>query len=241
MKKLIQLLLIITCIASCLPEPNSTRNNETEKSVNPLDSILGEKIINEETRDLQEENFSVLKNISRKNLESHSSNYDVESVSEDFYVLNQHKFYSQARLFSILLKIDNKKTVAYLVKKDFKIIDHFKDKEGLTVLYGNFGNRYKQGERNNEVELIRFDNELNEVWNYAPKSSIASLEALEIENKNTFTKVNINVISGCDICKSKFELKIDNEGNCISAVETGRQNSTISFERSTIKEIFKIP
>ena len=124
---------------------------------------------------------------------------------------------------------------------DFQIIHQASDADGLFILLGNFGNYNRFWKTSNEIQLIRLDNNLNELWSYQPNANLFPLEAKEITIENDTINVTVNVITGCHVCFNKFELKIDHQGNCLTAVETGRQNSLTTIKKENIKKLFKTP
>jgi len=208
---------------------------------NPLDSILGDKLINEEVGEIRKNNFSDLLQLSKDDLLYKSSLYDVSELGEDFFILNQKRFYSEARLFSVLLKVEQENVVNYQVFNDFQIIDKSINSKGLFLLLGNFGNYNKFWKTNNEVLLIRFDHDLNQLWTYTPNSDQLPLEAVKIEFQDDYVIVTVNIITGCHICYNTFDIKIDNQGKCFYAVQIGEQNSSVVLNEETIDKVFIIP
>lgn len=240
--KLTYYLVSIIFIYSCSPEPKVDSENITPPtSSNPMDSILGEKVINEALGEIRKSNFSDLLQLSKDDLLNKSNLYDVSELGDDFFILNQRRFYSEARLFSVLLKVEQENVVNYKVFNDFKIMDKSISSKDLFLLLGNFGNFNKFWKTDNEVQLIRFDNDLNQLWTYTLNSDQFPLEATKIKCLNDHVTVTINIITGCHICYNTFEIKIDNQGNCLSAIQIGEQNSSVVLSEETIDKIFKIP
>jgi hypothetical protein len=232
--------LTIAFISSCSSDLASEKKVQGLNSNNPLDSIVGEKLVDESSGAIRKDNFSDFLDISKQNLIQKTKLFDVSKISSHFYSINQSKTYKTARSFSVILKIKNDSICKYYVKNDFQIIDHIKHSKGLTSLFGNFGNYSRHWKTNNEIELIRFDNNLNQLWVYAPSSNKFPLEAIEVEDRGDFVRAEIDVVTGCHECTNTFELRIDSLGNCFSAVEIDKTNSSITLSTNTIDEIFKI-
>ena len=239
--KLVYFLVTIVFLTSCLSEPNLENKVKTTQTIFTLDSIFGDKLITENQDEIRQNNFLYFLKITKENLVDNSALYNVTPIGPDFYIVNQKQTYSKARSFSALLKIKEEIVSKYEIVNDFQIIDQLNDLKGLFILFGNFGNYSKYWKTNNEIQLIRFDNSLNQLWVYAPLSTQFPLEAIEIKSKNDYTIVTVNVITGCHICTNTFELKIDSLGNCFSAIEIHKTNSTVSLDKQTVTEIFKIP
>lgn len=240
--KQIYFLIITVFMISCMSKSKDDTTPPVKAQINnPLDLILGEKLLNESSGDTRQNNFSDFFNISRENLIQESDLYSVTSLDKGFFIINQKRTYLSARSFSVLLKTEDKHIVKYHVMNDFQIIDQFQNDSTLFILYGNFGNYSEYWETNNDIQFTKFDKNLEPKWTYIPKSNQFPLEGIRIEEKNGYTNVIINVMVGCHICSHTYELKIDNHGNCFSANEIFKSNlSSPSIDENIIDDIFKI-
>ena len=213
-------------------------NPDTAYQENPLDLVLGDKVINEALSEFRENNYSDFTQVSKKDLGQHSLLYNVASMGDGFFAINQKKQYSHARRFSGILQSGREKVKKYVVVNDFEIIDQQRDTEGMTVLYGNFGNVNTFWKTNNEVRLIRYDHELNEVWRFMPKSDPFPIEGLNIGSHGEQTTIHVNVLVGCHICGYTLKLGIDDSGKCISLCEVQRNGVPKELDKKLILDMF---
>ncbi|MBI1286951.1 MAG: hypothetical protein GC178_05170 [Flavobacteriales bacterium] len=231
--------MLLVAFSSCSPKQLNT-NDGTAKTTNPLDLILGDKLLELGSGEIRENNFQDVLTLSKQNLSDSSSLYDVYTEDSVFYFVNQRKMYSAARLFSMVLKVEGQNVAKFRAVDDFKVADMSSDTKGVTVLFGNFGFYGEHWKTDNEVQLVRFDNNLNEVWRYTPISSRFPMEGLKIFSQDGYTSVWINLITGCHICVNTYEVKVDSLGKCISAIEVDRNNSDVTIRKSLVDEVFQL-
>lgn len=112
---------IILSILSILSCPN--HSNDSKRNANLIDNILGDKLLNEETKEIRNNNFEDFRLLTKDNLRNGSVLYEISEIKPGFYSLNQKKMYLNARLFSAILKIDSQKVVNYKILDDFQVID----------------------------------------------------------------------------------------------------------------------
>ncbi|MGB0869914.1 MAG: hypothetical protein ACPGSD_09975 [Flavobacteriales bacterium] len=238
-KKVLYVIFTILLIYSCSNSSNDIEQKIINTSIiNPLDKILGEKLLNDSTKEIRAGNFESLKNLTKKNIQEESLLYKLSEIKKGYYKLNQKKFYSNARLFSAILKVDSERVVNYRIESDFKIVDESYDTKAIYLLKGNFGYNNKFWKINSEIQLVKLDHYLNQLYVYKPNSKKFPLEAMELEVQKDYLNVVVNVITGCHICFNTFELKIDKNGTCISAIEISKQNSSVVLDKKTIEGIF---
>lgn len=219
-------------------EEENTGSIKLNIDPNPLDSILGEKILSSNPDKKREANFSKLYSISEDNLKQSSKLYDAFQLGAEYYVINQKKMYSEARLFSLLVQVKNNKIINYKAINDFKIVDQINDSNGLTILLDNFENQNNYWKTNNEIQIIQFDKELNQKWSYSPNSNEFPLEALKIKTQANNVELTVNLITGCSICTNIYKLIIDNKGKCLSVKELYKTNSDLTLDSLTLNRIF---
>lgn len=238
--KPVYFLIAIFFIAACSSASQSNSQIEETKAINPLDKILGDKLVNEKSGEIRQNNFIDFLSISSEDLLRHSDLYEVTPVGAAFYLIHQKKMYTKARTFSAILKVDGENIVKYHVMDDFNIVDYMSHSKGLSILYGNFGNYNEYWKTSNDIQLVRFDNNLNQQWRYAPKSDIFPLKAIEITNQYDYTSATIDLVTGCHVCTNTFVVKIDGLGNCFSAVEIFKTNSSAKIDKQSITKIFVV-
>lgn len=232
------LMLIVQGCNSSNSSPESTSPAKSSQTTNPLDSIRGEKIINQKTGEVRPSNFDNFYSITELDLNSPSLLYTAEDFGSDFKILRQRKIYLEARNFNVILKIKNGLASKFKVINDSYIIDKTEDSTGLNVLLGDEDNQNKHWKSKNQIQLVRLDKDLSQVWQYTAKSKGYPLRALGLKKENKHFVATIEVITGCSMCTKTFELTIDEKGNCISAFETANDHSNVKLDSSFIIETF---
>lgn len=227
-------LILIFVLTSCSFEDINEGGIDFPIKINPLDSILGDKVINDEPREIRLNNFQDFYEITREDLGLTSKLYSITEIGSDCYLINQKKKYSEARNFTVLVKVNDKKISKYQVVNDFQTIDFINDNSGFSILLGNFGLYNEYWKPNNQIKVINFDFDLTEIWSYTSTSDDFPIEGLEIDHH----AVKVNVITGCHICTNTFELKLNQSGKCISASQIYSTNSSTIFTKEMSSNIF---
>ena len=236
--KAFYLLLLLVSAVSCSSQPE-TKNSIVEGfNGNPLDLILGDKMIDEKTKAIRSNNFENLLALTRFDLEKHSELYSLKNLADDFTLLTQKKTYSEARNFDIILKLEKESVSKYFVLNDSRIEGEYQDSSTLYILTGDIENHNVYWKTENKICLLKFDDQLNQFSKYTAKSNLYPLEAVSLRNENNQLIATVEVITGCHICTNTFELKFNETGNCTSAVEIAKTNSNVELDSAFISSTF---
>lgn len=235
MKIGISFLTILLFVVIC---KNFTDPREIEVYDNPLDTILGEKWRNEKC--IRRANFPEILNKSATDLNRSSKVYSINKIHSNFYFLRHKKKFAESKTYSLIVKINKNKIVAYKAINDyhlFKVIFH---KEKLYYLADDF----REGsliERPNYGYVIGcLDTQLNEKWKIEQKSKIRPFEAASFSIKNDTISANVNVIVGCSICYKTANHQIGLDGKVISIEDVGGMNSQDEIPVELIKKKLKL-
>jgi hypothetical protein len=137
---------------------------EQEVFKNPLDLILGEKVLDNGT--LRKDNFDSILQIKASFLSDSSEIYKIEQLNANLFLLVRKKSYFNTRNYSLFVKIKGNTIVNYYSTTDFSA------NSKNTVLSGNriylLSNDFNSGSSNWKssymVRLTCFDLDFNEIW-----------------------------------------------------------------------------
>lgn len=190
----------------------------------PLDTILGEKILNVETGEKRDDNFTSLLSLKKHQLQIESALYNIKQLDSNHFVLSQKKDYAEVRNFNILIKTDDSNVVSYLVFNDLLISDIKQDSTNWILLLSDLYQTNKYWKSEQQIKIIKLDSNFNQVWHFT-KNSSGPLFGQSVEvNSNTYS-FNIEVITGCSICFTLAQLVLSKDGQVLSVKSIGRQNS----------------
>lgn len=232
------LFLFLLVLAACSSKPDSGASAQEKQQVNPLDSILGDKLIDKQTNKIRPNNFSELLTITRSDLDRKSELYLVKNIDNNFKILKQKKSYLEARNFNVLFKLETEKISKYIVINDFQIEGAFRNGTELFILTGDLENHNKYWKSDNRIRLIKFDTQLNQLWEYTAETHQFPLRAVGIKKEDNHIVATVEVIKGCSVCTNNLELTFNQKGNCISAAEKSRTHSATELDSAFISETF---
>lgn len=222
---LTSLLLACLFIYSCNRDKNINENLlKGNICTSPLDTILGEKILNAETGEIRKDNFKSLLNIKKQELQINSSIYNLKQIDANYFILSQKKNYAEARNFNILIKTDDTIVKSYYVINDFHISDIKKDSANWILLLSDFNQTNTYWKSEQQIKIIKLDADLNHVWNFSKNSSNPlSGQSLKVNTHNY--SINVEVITGCHICYSLAQILLSKDGAFLSVKSIDSQNS----------------
>jgi hypothetical protein len=229
---LVSFFIFSNCNSIDLKETGS--NNKSNLSFN-LDSIYGDKKIENETT-IRENNFDNLIGLDKNLLLSNSSNYNVQKLDSNHFVIRQKNNYSDARTFNILLKTDSVKIVDFTVFNDFSISDIKLEDTNWIILLSDFDQNNKFWVSEQQIKIVKLDENLNEVWSYLNNQKIA-FNGNSIVIKDDGYEFNIEIMTGCHICVINASILLSKEGDFLSVKKIGVQNSA-DISDSELQKLF---
>ena len=103
--------------------------NNQKRPPNPLDLILGEKILDYKTKEIRPDNFEDFLNLKRGNFTLLKSDiYNVTAIEDSILILTQSKTYLDAQKYSVIVKLNGENVFDYHVIYNSDIIDVLLDK-----------------------------------------------------------------------------------------------------------------
>lgn len=213
-------------------------NEAPPEFVNALDTILGDKYIDNSTTNFRPNNFQSLTEIPVFYLLKQSKIYNIKKIDDGLFLLQQKKSYTGARLFNILLTVDNDTIKDYFVLNDFKISDYRYCKNELLLLCSNLDNTNVHWNTKNEVKILKINSSLEEIWTYSAKDNTFMLDATELKVEDEKIFALVHAIRASHISYNIIEVEIDNNGKCQNANEIGKVNISETLSQETVNSIF---
>ena len=142
-------------------------------------------------------------------------------------------------LVEALLKTDETKVVDYIAFNDFTISDIKRDSTDWIVLLSDFNQNNAYWKSKQQIQVIKLDMNLNQIWKYVSDSDQYPLNGLDIkvgENKYLF---KAEIITGCHICLVVAQVELSKDGTFKSVQHIQNQNGKIEFEK--LPKIFGNP
>jgi hypothetical protein len=221
----------------CRPEKKDQSKTEKAISPNPLDTILGEKWLTDES--IRPANFEQIIHIPAEFLRKESEVYEIKKLNSEFYLLNQKKNVGAARPYSLLLKTDGKQITAFKTVNDYNIKKAFIRNKMIYAL----GDDFKQGRTawkpKCNILVSGFDLDLKEKWSYTNVYYENPFEAEDLEFINNSLVAKIHVIEGCHICYSTVGLTFSNEGKIMACKLLYKPVNGPDLTKAIMKSIFR--
>jgi hypothetical protein len=225
------LLLACVFLYSCNHAKNKNENLLKENvRISPLDTILGEKVLNTETGEKRVDNFKSLLNIKKQELQFESSLYSIKKINSNHFILSQKKNYSEARNFNILIKTDDSIVKSYFVINDFQISDIKQDSTNWILLLSDFYQTNTYWKSRQQIKIIKLDSNFKQLWDFSKNSSTPlSGQSLKVNTDNY--SFNVEVIIGCHICYTLAQILLSKDGEFLSVKSIGKQNAEALSEK----------
>ena len=209
----------------------------TQIGVSKLDTILGDKIL-DESNNIRLNNFESFKNLTEDDLLVESKLYEVIPLGIGFYEIKQVKIYTKARLFSAILKVEDGIVVNYFVLNDFNIKDVKIVDSSLYVIADDYENKNAVWSYKGLVKMIKLSLGFNQSWVYTITAESA-LEGLEVKYSEISTTWKVNVMPGSSMVYNYFELNLNDLGEFQSVKWIESYEGTNAVSEVEMNEIFK--
>lgn len=229
--------LLVTSCSPTVDEHTGLSEANKEEFVHPLDLILGDKVIDPDSGETRPNNFEDLIGFREQDIASGSVLYDALKINDSLYILDQTKTYTEARAFSLVLKVRDSLVTDYFVLHDQRVVTWHITKEKMTFLCDDSRNHNLHWKSTNNLLLVHLDASFNELWCYTPKPSVHPIRARGLRMDQDL-EVQAEVVTGCSICFSIVELKIDPSGSCSQVHEVRLHNSSHPVEQEMLNSIF---
>lgn len=223
---IVVMLLGLLCFQSCelKTEDDHHITSDEVHIFNPIDTILGDKVLSAEKEQFRYDNFSSLLFLEEKHLNLPSELYVIEKLDSNTYSLKQKTSYSEARNFSMLISKHLGKIKQYHIFNDFLIGDIQKDKDYWIVLLSDYDQHNTFWRSNQQIQVVKMDSDFKELWRYSINDETPLLGGkIRISSDNYYAI--IEVITGCHMCYVEAELTLTKQGELLSIEQIGTVNS----------------
>ena len=202
-KKLLGSALLGPTVLSCQDvKQNANGIYQLKIPGSPLNTILGEKVLDLETEEIRRDNFESFLKLYKSELYRYSLIYQLDRLSKNYYQLRQKKKYLEARNFDALIIINDSVVIDYCIFEDFNIIDCANDSERSIVLLSDCHQTNINWKSNNVACLAVLDGDFKGIWSktFRTKYATDGNEFHLLENGNY--AVLSNVIKGSQMPNS---------------------------------------
>jgi len=228
-------------------QPETTVSNESAPVMpataslifNPLDSILGDKLLYKQSGQIRRNNFGDLLKITLSNLEAPSQLYAVQKMDRFHYILHQKNSYSMARAFDLLLETDSLKVVRYIAFQDNRIADWKRNEKGWLLMCDDWENANYHWQKKGRMKILQLDDELREIWKYEP-APVQTVCGRKISADGDKTICLVNLVLSSHMVFDIIRLELDGKGKCTSAVWVGGENTSGDLPEKFIREVFPV-
>lgn len=225
-------------LCACGDKKPETQQAIPNSEKNPIDTIVGDKILHQSTGKIRSNNFSSLIGLDKKYLQRPSLLYEAKEIYPNYFILRQKKNYSLARHFNMLIATDEQKITKFLAFEDFTVVDIKRDSSSWIVLLSDFNQTNAHWKSKQQIRIEKIDADFQKVWEYRRRNDIHLLNGREIISASNEYLFSIEVITGCHICYELVELRLDKNGNFLSVHKLHNHNSS-DVDSETLKKIFE--
>lgn len=218
MKKIVFILSAFLFIVACsenkkvVVEKTEEIIVDTQIELSKLDTILGDKILDQATDNIRLNNFKSFKNLTEGDLLVESKLYEVTAIETDLYLLKQKKIYTEARRFSAILKVEDGIVENYYVSNDFTIKDVERTDNSLFIISDDTNNHNSYWRYKKQVKMMKLDNGFNAEWEYKISSDDYGIEGCTVDVSNSDSHWDINVMPGSTMLEDIYRLELDELG-----------------------------
>lgn len=205
-------------------------------STNPLDQILGDKWISNDS--IRKNNFENLIGLPKSVLLAKSKLYSVTKVNDEVFLMRQNKSYSEARNFDLLLQIRNDSVCTFKAIEDFSIIDIKKDNSDWILLLSDWDNTSADWESKQQIEIKKIDKNFEDVWTKLYKGNTYHLNAERIDEITDHYNFTLKFIAVCHECFIRVNLRLTKEGKFVLVENLGQVNTTHQINQEELEAFF---
>ena len=144
-----------------------------------------------------------------------------------------------ARTFDVLVTVENSKVIRYTVFNDFRIVDWKRDRQGWLLMCDDWENHTEFRAGEGKLKIIRLDTAFMELWTYAPVP-VYPVYGRKIVEKEGFVSLLVNLVTASHMVLDNIEIKLDDQGRCISAVQVGSENSPGNLPLHYVERVFPV-
>lgn len=237
-----RLFLCLLLLSSCCAKTDKASPDQPAATAayvtNPLDSILGEKILSEQPLTIRPDNFDELIGMPASLLSDSCALYDVRRLDSTTWTMQHRKDYLTSRKFALLLKTNGKKIVSWKALNDYRIGDFVTAPGGFVLISAVHElQRYPATRKGHYIRIFNMDPELNDRWSYIPKP-LYGIRADHLRKKGNHYTVAFDVIESSTEVYHVVHVELDENGNYVSGRETAQVNCRDTIHRETIDELF---
>lgn len=191
-------------------------------TANPLDAILGEKMLDDGT--LRKDNFRSVLQLKASFLRDSSDLYAVWEVTKDVFVLTRKNFYFNNRKYSLFVKTRGNQIVAYHPLNDFQVRDAVYSDGKIYFIGDDYTEIASPWRPKYAVKIGCFDPDFREQWNTSSKQNRGYFFFgidLKLQENELIARIGIQNEGSSTMCVDHFDLTLTKQGKITRSVYSG--------------------
>lgn len=246
----LQVFLLTNCCKSGSEDPRIINEQElvsdsvlVEMQIHSLDTLLSDKISDDLTHVIRENNFHQLAGMSLNTFRLPSKLYRIQFLDNSYVVITPKQSFTHARSTSIVVHFDQRgKATEYYILNDYFIQDIIRYKDGVAVVGTDYDNKNDYWRQKNNAKICCLDKHLKERFCFETpdwrETGLPFYFDASLRNVKGNINCSLGVITGCHICYTGVEIVLDDMGKCI-AINGNRGNvQSRALTQEEIKVLF---
>ena len=195
--------------------------------LNPLDQILGEKIMDDGT--LRKDNFDSILHLKAQFLKDSSELYSLQEMTKDVFLLTRKKFFNNNKRYSLFVKTKGDRIVFYHAVKDFEIKGALYSENRIYFIGNDYTGITNDWQSTYVTKINCVDLSFKEEWSVVSKpnkSYFFFANGLRHKDNLLIAGIVIQNSGGSSMCVDYYDLFLSKKGELIHSVFLGTDACT---------------
>ncbi len=191
---------------------------EKQIVLNPLDTILGEKKLDDGS--LRKDNFRSILQIKASFLKDLSELYHIREITKDLFLLTRKKFYYDNRSYSLFVKTKGNKIVFYQAISDFMVRSAIYSDQRIFFISDDYSEIASPWRPTYTVRIICCDLKFHQVWQTASipnKGYFFYGEKIIMKNDQLVVRIGIQNEGSSTMCVDNLDLTLTKSGKIMQS------------------------
>lgn len=195
---------------------------KTPAILNPIDTILGEKVLEDGT--LRKDNFQSILKLKAGFLSDSSELYRVQELTKDLFLLTRKKFYQNNRSYSLFVKIKGDQIVCCQAVNDFPVRGAVYSDQRIYFIGDDYCEIISPWKPTYTVKITCVDLDFRNLWNISSitnKGYFFHSTGLELKNGQLIAGIGLQNEGSSTMCVDEFDVTLDKSGKITNSVYSG--------------------
>ena len=190
---------------------------EKEVLENPLDRILGEKLLDDGT--LRKDNFDSILHIRASYLRDSSEIYKIQKLSEHVFLLIRKRCFLNTRNYSLFVKTEGDKIVSYHRIPDFGVNSALVSNKRIYFICDDNNSNSRFRKPSYYVGIACLDSNFDEMWKIFSRSDQYFFYAagLTLKKEGLHAEVEVQRQGSSTMCTDFFDVQFTKSGKATSS------------------------